>query len=69
MWKSSILRTPQKTPTPRALKRKRNYDTSIHEVILNSSSAEKACEDDALEKFGMHVAAQLWLLALALRNA
>jgi len=51
--KAVLIRTPKKTPTPRALKRKRNYDTSIHEVILNSS------EDDALEKFGMHVAAQL----------
>jgi hypothetical protein len=39
------------------LKHKRKYDRSIHEVILNSSTAEKASEDDALEKFGMHVAA------------
>ena len=57
--KAVLKRTPQKTPTPRALRRKRNYDTSIHEVILNSSTAEKASEDDAHEKFGMHVAAQL----------
>jgi hypothetical protein len=57
--KAVFIRTPQKTPTPRALKRKRNYDTSINEVILNSSTPEKASEDDALEKFGMHVAAQL----------
>jgi len=57
--KAVLRRAPQKTPTPRALKRKRNYDTSIHEVILNSSTAEKASEDDALEKCGIHVAAQL----------
>jgi len=57
--KAVLKRTPQKTPTPRTLKRKRNYDTSIHEVILNSNTAEKASEDEALENFGMHVAARL----------
>ena len=39
--KAVLKRTAQKTPTPGALKRKRNYDTSIREVILHSSTAEK----------------------------